>query len=39
MLEAWQPGEATAVFAERVLREDVLGRATAHRVQDILRVF
>lgn len=39
LLQAWQPDEPYAVFAERVLREDVLGRATAHRVKDILRVF
>jgi Putative inner membrane protein (DUF1819) len=39
LLGAWRPGEPTSTFAERVLREDVLGRATAHRVNDILGVF
>lgn len=39
LLLAWQPGEAITAFGERVLREDVLGRATAHRVKDIVRVF
>jgi Putative inner membrane protein (DUF1819) len=39
LLQAWQPGESSAAFAERVLREDVLARATAHRVRDIVRVF
>lgn len=38
LLQAWQPGESGAAFAERVLREDVLGRATAHRVRDLVRV-
>jgi len=39
LLQVWEPGESGAAFAERVLREDVLGRATAHRVLDIVRVF
>ena len=39
LLCAWRPGEPGAEFAKRVLREDILGRATARRVLDIVRVF
>ncbi len=39
LLQAWQPGESEADFAERVLRDDILGRSTARRVRDIVRVF
>lgn len=39
LLEAWQPGEPAAAFGERVLSSDVLGRLTAKRTADILRVF
>lgn len=36
---AWQPGESGQDFAQRVLRADLLGRSTARRVLDIVRVF
>jgi hypothetical protein len=36
---AWQPGESGQDFAQRVLRENLLGRSTARRVLDIVRVF
>ncbi len=39
LLKTWQPGETGAALGERVLREDTLGRATARRVLDIVRVF
>lgn len=39
LLRAWQPDETGTQFAERVLHEDILGRATARRVLDIVRVF
>jgi Putative inner membrane protein (DUF1819) len=39
LLRAWQPGESFAALTERVRREDTLGRATARRVSDIVRVF
>lgn len=39
LLGAWQPGEPSAAFGRRVLQEDLLGRATAFRVQNIVRVF
>ena len=39
LLCAWRPGEPGAEFANRVLREDLLGHATARRVLDIVRVF
>ena len=39
LLEAWQPGEPERALADRVLEQDLLGRATAHRVRDIVRVF
>jgi hypothetical protein len=37
LLRAWRPGEPLTSFTNRVLREDVLGKATAHRVKDIVR--
>ncbi len=39
LLAAWQPGEGEEALADRVLRSDLLGRATARRVLDIVRVF
>jgi hypothetical protein len=39
LVQAWHPGEPNDAFAERVLRGDLLGRATARRVLDIVRVF
>jgi hypothetical protein len=39
LVQAWHPGEPNNAFAERVLQEDLLGRATARRVLDIVRVF
>jgi hypothetical protein len=37
LLRVWRQGEALASFTDRVLHEDVLGRATAYRVKDIVR--
>lgn len=37
LLRTWRPGEPVGLFADRVLHEDVLGRATAYRVKDIVR--
>lgn len=39
LLEVWAPGESEESLAERVLRVDVLGKATARRVLDVVRVF
>src|ERR1700682_4141232 len=39
LVRAWKPGEPFGTFTERVLSEDMLGRATASRVQNIVRVF
>src|SRR5258706_5550049 len=39
LLLAWRPSGEITAFGERVLREDLLGRATARRVLDIVRVF
>jgi hypothetical protein len=39
LLQHWRPDESSADFGERVLRDDILGRATARRVLDIVRVF
>ena len=39
LLQAWQPGEPEVSLAERVLATDLLGKATARRVLDIVRVF
>jgi Putative inner membrane protein (DUF1819) len=40
LLRAWRPSESITLFTSRVLRDEVLGRATAHRVKDIVhRVF
>jgi hypothetical protein len=37
LLEAWQTGEDLTAFGERVLRDDLLGRSTARRIDDIVR--
>jgi hypothetical protein len=37
LLRAWRPGESISHFQDRVLREDLLGRATAYRARDIVR--
>lgn len=37
LLRAWRPEESIADFQSRVQREDLLGRATAYRVKDIVR--
>jgi hypothetical protein len=37
LLRAWQPNESIVDFQSRVLSEDLLGRATAYRVKDIVR--
>jgi hypothetical protein len=39
LLERWSPAETEAKLAERVLEGDALGKATARRVLDIVRVF
>lgn len=39
LLEAWNPGESESELSHRVLAGDLLGRATARRVLDIVRVF
>lgn len=40
LLREWKPGESAAELAERVLETDLLGKATARRVKDIVqRVF
>lgn len=40
LLRAWQPGESSCEFRDRVLRGDILGRMTAYRAGDIVgRVF
>lgn len=39
LLDAWQPGESEGELAQRALDQDLLGRATARRVLDIVRVF
>jgi hypothetical protein len=39
LVAAWRPGESGPDFAQRVLRDDLLGRSTARRVLDIVRVF
>lgn len=39
LLQSWRPGEPGADFGERVLHDDILGRSTARRVLDIVRVF
>lgn len=40
LLREWQPGESAAALAERVLKNDLLGKSTARRVKDIVqRVF
>lgn len=37
LLRSWAPGESIKEFAERVVREDVLGKTTAQRAKDIVR--
>src|SRR5262249_48574056 len=37
LLRAWQPNESLSEFRDRVLREDLLGKMTAYRVNDIVR--
>lgn len=37
LLRHWTPGEDTGHFVDRVLRENVLARATAYRTRDIVR--
>jgi len=37
LLRAWQPGESSSSFSDRVLREDLLGKMTAYRAKDIVR--
>jgi len=39
LLQTWQPGESESELAQRVLDQDLLGRATARRVLDIVHVF
>jgi Putative inner membrane protein (DUF1819) len=40
LLRAWRPDEPISDFRQRVLREDLLGRLTAYRANDIInRVF
>lgn len=39
LLESWSPDEPERTLADRVLGTDLLGRATARRVLDIVRVF
>ena len=37
LLRVWRQGEPLASFTDRVLHQDVLGKATAYRVKDIVR--
>ena len=37
LFREWQPGETSRELAERTLENDLLGRATAYRVNDIVR--
>src|SRR5438552_11706758 len=39
LLQVWQPGESESSLADRALRHDVLGKSTARRVLDVVRVF
>jgi hypothetical protein len=39
LLAAWQPGEPAATFAERVHRDDLVGKATARTVKDYVYAF
>ena len=39
LLRAWKPAESLREFRDRVLREDLLGKPTAYRVNDIVRRF
>ncbi len=38
LLRAWRVGESAAAFRERALAEDLLGKATAARADDVVRV-
>ena len=37
LLRAWRPGEALGELADRVLRDNLLGKTTAYRARDIVR--
>lgn len=40
LLRAWKPGETASQLSDRALQEDLLGKATARRVKDLVqRVF
>lgn len=40
LLREWQPGEESASFAERVVRENIVGKTSRNRVRDLLsRIF
>jgi hypothetical protein len=39
LLQVWQPGESESSLADCALRHDVLGKSTARRVLDVVRVF
>lgn len=39
LLRAWQPTETIEEFRDRVLRDDLLGKTTAYRADDIVRRF
>ncbi len=39
LLQTWHPGESAGDLGRRVLNDDVLGRATAARAQNIVQVF
>ncbi|MCC6521361.1 MAG: DUF1819 family protein [Polyangiaceae bacterium] len=38
LLRAWRPGESAGAFRDRVRAEDLLGKATAARSDDVVRV-
>jgi hypothetical protein len=38
LLRAWRPGESAAAFRERARAEDLLGKATAARTDDVVQV-
>jgi hypothetical protein len=37
LLQEWQPGDTRSDLAQRTLENDLLGKSTAHRVNDIVR--
>jgi hypothetical protein len=37
LVRHWTPGEEVGRFVDRILRENILARATAHRTKDIVR--